>query len=86
MAKVIALDTFLKNNIKAKELDRIPEEGEVFEVSEERLQVLLGDNSYNKVFVKVVEEPKISKGRKKIEEDAILEEDLDNNNVERAVL
>ena len=52
MIKVIALDTFKKNNLKAKELDRIPNEGELFEVSEERLQILLGDNSYKKVFVK----------------------------------
>jgi hypothetical protein len=84
MIKVIALDTFKKNNLKAKELDRIPNEGELFEVSEERLQILLGDNSYKKVFVKVVEEPKAEKPKKKIEEAAILE-DLEDN-VERAVL
>lgn len=84
MIKVIALDTFKKNNLKAKELDRIPNEGELFEVSEERLQILLGDNSYKKVFVKVVEEPKAEKPKKKIEEAAILEDPEDN--VERAVL
>lgn len=84
MIKVIALDTFKKNNLKAKELDRIPNEGELFEVSEERLQILLGDNSYKKVFVKVVEEPKAEKPKKKIEDAAILE-DLEDN-VERAVL
>lgn len=81
MVKVIALDAFKKNNIKAKELDRIPNDGEIFEVSEERLQILLGDNPYKKVFVKVLEEPKIEKPKKKVVEKAILEED-----VERAVL
>lgn len=84
MIKVIALDTFKKNNLKAKELDRIPNEGELFEVSEERLQILLGDNSYKKVFVKVLEEPKVEKPKKKIEAAAILE-DLEDN-VEKAVL
>ena len=81
MVKVIALDAFKKNNIKAKELDRIPNDGEIFEVSEERLQILLGDNPDKKVFVKVLEEPKIEKPKKKVVEKAILEED-----VERAVL
>lgn len=85
MVKVIALDAFKKNNIKAKELDRIPNDGEIFEVSEERLQILLGDNSYKKVFVKVLEEPKIEKPKKKVVEKAILEEDLEED-VEKAVL
>lgn len=85
MVKVIALDAFKKNNIKAKELDRIPNDGEVFEVSEERLQILLGNNPYKKVFVKVLEEPKIEKPKKKVVEKAILEEDLEED-VERAVL
>ena len=85
MTKVIALDAFKKNNIKAKELDRIPNDGEIFEVSEERLQILLGDNPYKKVFVKVLEEPKIEKPKKKVVEKAILEEDLEED-VERAVL
>lgn len=85
MTKVIALDTFKKNNIKAKELDRIPNDGEIFEVSEERLQTLLGDNPYKKIFVKVLEEPKIEKPKKKVVEKAILEEYLEED-VERAVL
>lgn len=87
MIKVIALDTFKKNNIKAKELDRIPNEGEIFEVTEERLEILLGKNSYKKVFVKVEEEIKETKSsRKKIEDAAILDENLEEINVEKAVL
>lgn len=84
MVKVVALDTFYKNNIKAKELDRIPKEGEEFEVTEERLEVLLGNNYYKKVFVKVIEEPKKLKPNKKEEYKAILSDDLDDINVERA--
>ena len=33
----------------------MPREGERFEVSKERLEVLLGKNGFNKPFVKVVE-------------------------------
>lgn len=54
--KVEALDTYEKKNIKDAELDRIPKAGEVFEVSEERLEILKGKNEYNSVFVKEIEE------------------------------
>ena len=61
MYLVEALDTYKTRNIPDKELQRIPEPGEKFEVSKERLDVLLGNNSYNLVFVKLVEEPKEEK-------------------------
>lgn len=65
MIKVIALDTYKKEKIKDGVLKRFPEEGEEFEVTEERLKVLLGENKYKLVFVKVKEEGKdISKMKK----------------------
>lgn len=54
--KVIALDTYTKRKIKDNELGYKPEEGTEFEVSEERLKVLLGENKYKLVFVKIKEE------------------------------
>ena len=61
MIKVEALKTYEENSISDNELNRIPKEGETWEVSKERLEVLLGNNSYGKVFVKVVEEKKPAK-------------------------
>lgn len=60
---VEALDTYKKNNIADEELKRAPETGEQFEVSKERLEVLLGNNPYKMAFVKIVEpaEPKKEK-------------------------
>lgn len=55
---VEALDTYEKKNIRDNELNRIPKPGERFEVTEERLKVLLGNNTHNQVFVKIVEETK----------------------------
>lgn len=60
MIKVEALKTYEENSISDNELNRIPKEGETWEVSKERLDVLLGNNSYGKAFVKVVEEEKKS--------------------------
>lgn len=61
MIKVEALKTYEENSISDNELNRIPKEGETWKVSKERLDVLLGNNSYGKVFVKVVEENKEEK-------------------------
>lgn len=66
--KVEALNTYEKNNIRDKELCRIPKCGEQFEVDEKRLKVLLGDNDYNLTFVKLVNkenEEKTIKPKKK---------------------
>ena len=52
---VEALDTYEKNNISDNELGRVPSVGEQFEVSKERLDVLLGNNKHSLVFVKLVE-------------------------------
>lgn len=53
---VEALDTYEENNIKDGELGYVPEKGERFRISKERLNVLLGENEYKKPFVKLVEE------------------------------
>lgn len=55
---VKALDTYERLVLTDKSLGRIPLPGEIFEVSEERLDVLLGKNDYNEVFVEVIEEEK----------------------------
>ena len=55
---VEALDVYEKKNISDNELGRVPKTGEQFEVSKERLDVLLGDNTHNLVFVKLIGEIK----------------------------
>ena len=49
--KVRATDKYEKLNIKDNELDRIPKQGEEFEISEERFKVLTQTNKFNIVFV-----------------------------------
>ena len=56
MIKVEALDTYEKLSVQDSELKQIPKKGEQFEVTKERLNVLLGNNGYNTAFVKLVEE------------------------------
>ena len=53
--EVEALDTYERLNISDNELKRIPKAGEKWEVSKERLDVLLGNNNYKEIFVKLVE-------------------------------
>ena len=53
--KVEALDTYARFNVTDTELKRIPKEGEQFEVTKERLDILMGDNNLGKIFVKIVE-------------------------------
>jgi len=66
MIKVEALNEWKKENLKCKDLkpERIPTEGEQWEVDEKRLEVLLGKNSYGKAFVKVVEEDNLKELKK----------------------
>lgn len=56
--KVKATDKYEKLKVKDSELNRIPKNGEEFEVSKERYEVLTKTNKYNVVFVKKVEETK----------------------------
>lgn len=63
---VKATDKYEKLNLKDNELGRIPKEGEQFEVSEERYEVLTKTNKFNEVFVEKVEvETKTTKIAKK---------------------
>ena len=57
--KVRATIEYKKRNISDQLLGRIPEENEIFEVSEERFEVLNGKNDYNVIFVERVEEEKV---------------------------
>jgi len=63
--KVEALKTYEEYEITDKELGRIPKEGETFIVTKDRLDVLLGENDDNRVYVKVIEEIKETKKRTK---------------------
>lgn len=58
MILVEALETYEKNKIRDKELNRIPKKGEQFKVTEKRFEELLGKNDYQLVFVKKVVEKK----------------------------
>lgn len=55
---VKATDKYEKLNLKDIELNRIPKEGEKWEVSEERYKVLTRTNKFNEVFVEKVEKVK----------------------------
>ena len=52
---VKATNKYKELNVQDKELQRIPEEGEVFEVSDERFKTLTKDNEFKEVFVEEVE-------------------------------
>lgn len=56
--KVRATKEYKTRCIKDKELGRIPEENEVFEVTEERFNILNGNNEFKVVFVERVEDEK----------------------------
>lgn len=57
--KVKATEMYKKLNVQDKELGRIPEVGEEFEISEERYEVLTKTNPNKVVFVEKVEEVKV---------------------------
>lgn len=65
---VKATNKYKELNIADKELNKIPEEGEEFEVTEERYKVLTKTNQYKVVFVEKVEAENksnnITKGKK----------------------
>lgn len=52
--KVKATNEYIKRNLQDVELKRIPKEGDVFEVSKERFEILNGKNKYNAIFVEEV--------------------------------
>lgn len=55
---VKATNKYKELNLKDNVLGRMPNEGEQFEVTEERYKVLTQTNKYNAVFVEKVEEAK----------------------------
>lgn len=61
MYKVKALGTYKELQCTDNTLKRIPEVGEVFEVSKERLDILLGNNDFHRAFVELIDEPKEEK-------------------------
>lgn len=74
--KVRALDTYKKMNIRDEQLNRVPEPGEEFIVSTDRLETLDGNNNYELKFVEVIE---------KIEEAEKIETAVRNVEVEKAI-
>lgn len=74
MVKVIALDTYKKIGVKDKELNKILEPGTEFEVSEERFNVLSGNNPFKVAFVKKAPFVEVKKEEPKVEE-AVVEEE-----------
>lgn len=59
--KVEALSTYEEYSVTDTGLGYVPKAGETFKVSKERLDVLLGENDDNRVYVKVLEEIKPTK-------------------------
>ena len=65
---VKATEKYEELNLKDNELGRTPKEGEVFEVSEERYEVLTKTNKFNTVFVEKVKEAEdVETATKKVE-------------------
>ena len=58
--KVRATSEYVRRNLADKELGRIPQIGEEFEVTKERYDFLNGNNSYKAVFVEAVEEVEVA--------------------------
>jgi hypothetical protein len=52
--EVEALDTYEKYNVKDNDLGYIPNAGDTFTVNKDRLDVLLGENAKNRIYVKVI--------------------------------
>lgn len=68
--KVVALNTYQRLKVKDGKLDKILPEGFPFEVDDERLKVLLGDNPYKIPFVKVMETEEPIEAVEEVEEPA----------------
>jgi hypothetical protein len=68
---VEALPIYEENQIKDKELNRVPKTGEQWIVANERKNILTGDNTYDKVFVKVIKE--VKEEQKENEEEVVEE-------------
>ena len=49
--KVVATEMYAKLGKKAVELNKIPEAGEIFEIADNKFELLNGHNQYNAIFV-----------------------------------
>lgn len=65
--KVRATKKYEELKVDDAELKRMPKEGEEFEVSEERFNILNGNNSYKVIFVEKVEEIETAVKKEKTE-------------------
>ena len=63
--EVRATAEFQNLGLAPTELNYIPKQGETFFVSQERFEVLRGNNPYNRVFVESVDGSKVAKPKKK---------------------
>ena len=80
---VIALDTYQKHKIIDQTYGRIMYEGETFEVTDERLDILLGNNPYKVPFVRLVEEAK-EEPKEEVAEEPVEEKAVEEKPVEEA--
>lgn len=79
--KVKSTNEYQKRNLKAQELGRIPKEGEVFEIKNEKFSMLNGNNKYKAVFVeKVNENNEDGQTENNNEVDNILNQDKETKN------
>lgn len=67
--KVEALDTYAELKVADGKYGKVLEKGFQFEVDDERLDVLLGNNAYHKAFVKLVKEKAIEEKAEEIVEE-----------------
>ena len=74
--KVRATSKYKEKGLKAKELGRIPNEGEEFDVSVEKFDILNGNNEFNAVFVTKLEDEIIEKATNLNEENIENKEEL----------
>lgn len=64
--KVKATNKYEELNVKDSELERVPKQGEKFEISEERYEVLTKTNKFNVAFVEKSEEAEVEEQENKV--------------------
>ena len=83
---VKATNKYKELNLQDKELKRIPDEGEEFEVSEERYKVLTETNEYNEVFIeKVEQEEVIETTTKKIKKETAVKKTIEKETTSKDI-
>ena len=82
---VKATDKYEKLNLQDNELGRIPKEGEMFEVSEERYKVLTQTNNFNEVFGEKEEKTKeVETATKKVEKEKTVKKTTTKKTIKKA--